>query len=222
MISLFLETSTEKGCVAIMKKDALLFHQYLPMGHLHSQFLIPTIHQAMQCLQLSFDQLQYLTIGIGPGSYTGIRVSTMTIKSFAYALNIPVVPVCSLKCFIPQEIHDHDFASIIDAKIGGLYVCKGKMCQGEIEYLSSPQICSLNQFSTEIANTRFLVSPHPHLLKKKMESLPLSSSLIWSETSPDPRHIGKIALKMYKNGEAVSYQEVSPLYLQKIEAERNH
>lgn len=89
MISLLIETCTERGVIAFFKGTDLIYERELPYGYQNSQHLLPEIQQTFQKLALSPQQLQFITVGRGPGSYTGIRIGVMVAKTLAYALKIP-------------------------------------------------------------------------------------------------------------------------------------
>ena len=50
----------------------------------------------MKQASLSFDQLDAVAVGKGPGSYTGLRIGVSAAKGLAYALDIPLIAVESL------------------------------------------------------------------------------------------------------------------------------
>jgi tRNA threonylcarbamoyladenosine biosynthesis protein TsaB len=71
-----------------------------------------------------------IIIGIGPGSYTGLRIGVVVAKMFAWNNNIPVRTVSSLAIFASSSSFDGLILSEIDARRGnsflGLYRKNGK------------------------------------------------------------------------------------------------
>ena len=124
MLTLLIEASTERGMIAILDKENILFHEELPFGYNNSKYLLPTIEKALHVTNLSVKQLSTIAVGIGPGSYTGIRIAAATAKALSYACKIPLVGICTLEGFVPNR--DGSFATIIDAKISGTYLIKGR------------------------------------------------------------------------------------------------
>lgn len=63
--------------------------------------------------------LSHVAVTIGPGSFTGVRIGLSFAKSFAYALNVPVVGVTSFDC-ARIDGGDHQ-VYLIDSKRGDFY-----------------------------------------------------------------------------------------------------
>jgi len=62
----------------------------------HSVHLIPIIEQALQASGTVGSSLSGISVGIGPGSYTGTRIAVSAAKTLAWAWNVPVVGVSTL------------------------------------------------------------------------------------------------------------------------------
>lgn len=217
MTFLVIETSTERGCVALFKENILIYHCKLPFGLQNSKSLFPEIVKAFTNLSLNPADLKWIAVGVGPGSYTGIRVGAMTAKTFAFALNIPLIGICSLSGFVPD--FDGSFASVIDAKIGGVYLQCGNVSQGVVSWLSEPSLCSLENAVEILKDIKTLISPNYGLLKQKFESLVKNSNWNWVESDPFPTAMAKIARHKYDRGEFSSDQQLNLLYLRKTQAE---
>lgn len=217
MISLVIETSTERGIVALFKENALIYEGKLPFGLQNSKSLFPEIVKAFTALSLNPTDLKWIAVGVGPGSYTGIRVGAMTAKTFSFALNIPLIGICSLCGFVP--CFDGSFASVIDAKIGGVYLQQGIVKQGIVSWISEPALCSLENAVEILKDVKTLVSPNYSLLKVKFENLTKNSNWTWIESDPSPREMAIIAKNKYEKGEFSSEQQLDLLYLRKTQAE---
>ncbi len=203
MISLLIETSTERGIVALFSDEKLLHLVELPVGYQNSAHLLPTIQEAFEKVQVKPTDLKLIAVGIGPGSYTGIRVGAITAKTLAYALQIPVVGICSLDGFIPEM--ECKFAAVIDAKIGGVYV--------QLDH-SIPAVHPLEQAVDLLKNVDVLVTPYAQHLKQKM-----SGPWRWIERYPDPLHLIRLAYSKYHTGDYSNEGHLDLLYLRKTQAE---
>ncbi len=80
----------------------LLAYQHSLKQRSHSEFLNFSIQEIFQKSNTEFQNLSWIACGIGPGSFTGIRVATSIAKSFGYLLKKPVVPVNSLRLLASQ------------------------------------------------------------------------------------------------------------------------
>ena len=71
---LALETSTDICSVSIRKGvDVFNFHESLPRQH--TENLLSVISELLNESKLGFKDLDAIAVGVGPGSYTGVRLS---------------------------------------------------------------------------------------------------------------------------------------------------
>ena len=68
-------------------------HECRPQSLVH---LHPVMAQALAEAGLGMDQMDGIAVGVGPGSYTGIRIAVTAAKTLAWANRIPLVGVSSL------------------------------------------------------------------------------------------------------------------------------
>lgn len=89
----------------------------------HSQKLQPQIELALRQAGITLSQLTHIAVGIGPGSFTGLRVALATAKGLGVALGIPMVAIPSLALFAAGCVTDADtIISTTDAFRNEIYV----------------------------------------------------------------------------------------------------
>ena len=97
MYILNLETSTKNCSVAIAKNGkTVAIRQIAEEGYSHAEFLHEFIEQVLKESEITFDDLQAIAVGKGPGSYTGLRIGISAAKGLCYALEIPLIAVDTL------------------------------------------------------------------------------------------------------------------------------
>ncbi len=97
MTILAMDTSTETLTIALGDDTGQLIAEYsLVMGKRHATLLHPVIDDMLAKLCLTPKDLTGIAVGVGPGSYTGVRIAVTAAKSLAFALSIPVLGVSSL------------------------------------------------------------------------------------------------------------------------------
>lgn len=217
MISLIIETATERGVVAIMRDEKILVRLDLPYGYQNSKFLLPKIQEAFQKANLKPADLNLVIAGIGPGSYTGIRVGAVAAKTIAFALHIPLIGVCSLEGFVPDGTGA--YAAVVDAKIGGVYLLIGHSVQGKAVECALPKVLPIEEAINEISEVAILVTPNAILLKNKFEKFSPTKQWIWEEAAPNPAVIARAGLAKFNAGEFTLDGSLELLYLRKTQAE---
>lgn len=93
---LALDTATSACTVAVVDGDNVLAELSLQVPRAHSTRLMPLIAQAIAESGLLRTELDALAVGVGPGSFTGLRIGLATVKGLAFALGKPCVPVSTL------------------------------------------------------------------------------------------------------------------------------
>jgi tRNA threonylcarbamoyladenosine biosynthesis protein TsaB len=209
MFSLVIDTCTERGCAAFYDGNQVLFQGQFPFGLNNSKYLLPEIDRGFKTLGKSVDDLDYVAVGVGPGSYTGIRVGVITAKTIAFAAQKPLVTFCSLEAFQPTQ--EGSFAAILDAKIGGAYVLKRKE--------NSPRIMPLNDLAQYLQDVRILVTPNAAVIKKKIDDLYQKNSWIWEEVDPNALHLCQLSAQRFAERDVTDSRQVELLYLRKTQAE---
>ena len=83
-------------------KNILASYQYAA-GKQHGEIAVPIIQQMMEQLLLTPQDISKLMVGIGPGSYTGLRIGVTIAKTWAQSLTIPLVTISSLSLMLPDS-----------------------------------------------------------------------------------------------------------------------
>lgn len=96
MRTLIIDTSTEYLYVSFVENEKEIF-SFLEEGkNDHSEKLVKKIEEGLKKLSLEVKDFDNIIVGIGPGSYTGLRISLTVCKIFSWTLQIPLYTVSSL------------------------------------------------------------------------------------------------------------------------------
>src|SRR5215470_17676078 len=90
---LIIETSGRPGRVALAVGESLLAAVQLEEVRRHARDLAPTVAELLRGQGWKPRDLQGVIIGLGPGSYTGLRVGVISAKVLCYAVGCPLVGV---------------------------------------------------------------------------------------------------------------------------------
>lgn len=89
---LILETSG-RSRVGVAVGGVVVATEDLPAGRQQNRHLLPTVERLIRDCGLTPRGLTHVAVGIGPGSYTGLRVGLTAAKTLAYALGCSLVAV---------------------------------------------------------------------------------------------------------------------------------
>lgn len=94
---LHLETSTTNCSVALAENDRVIGHRALNEGYSHAENLHRFMAELLQSVGCKPTDLSALCVSKGPGSYTGLRIGVSAAKGLAFALNMPLISLETLK-----------------------------------------------------------------------------------------------------------------------------
>ncbi|MGG3454926.1 tRNA (adenosine(37)-N6)-threonylcarbamoyltransferase complex dimerization subunit type 1 TsaB [Paenibacillus rhizolycopersici] len=90
------DTATSSLAVAVTEGGRVLAERNIHAERNHSAYLVTAIGDCLEAVGLAKQDLDGIAVGIGPGSYTGIRIAVTTAKTLAWSLRLPVYGVSSL------------------------------------------------------------------------------------------------------------------------------
>jgi tRNA threonylcarbamoyladenosine biosynthesis protein TsaB len=93
---LAVDTTTERGSVAVTEDDSVSGEVRLASPEGHSRRLLPAIDFLLQSLGLRPADLDAFAVTTGPGSFTGLRVGLSTVQGLALGAGRPCLGVSAL------------------------------------------------------------------------------------------------------------------------------
>ena len=94
-----IDAVSEKSNISLFSNDECIF-EYNECKN--SSFLPKAINSCLSQTDYKLDQLDFIAVTIGPGSYTGIRVAISISQGIAYSLSIPLVPINTMNYIFSQ------------------------------------------------------------------------------------------------------------------------
>ncbi len=113
-----IETSTKNCSVSISKDSEIIGLKELNTGgYSHAEMLHPFINEVMKNAKLSFNDLDAISVGKGPGSYTGLRIGVSAAKGLCFANDLPLIAINSLEILAAScRIDEGLIVPMIDAR----------------------------------------------------------------------------------------------------------
>lgn len=112
--------------VALHQSGNLLALMELHQENVHSRELMLLVAQIMERSGISVEQLDAVAVSSGPGSYTGLRIGVSIAKGLAFAQDIPLIGVDTLKALAKRAqsfvFGDSHIIPMLDARRMEVYV----------------------------------------------------------------------------------------------------
>lgn len=168
---LIIETATTRGLIALCERDAVNSVQELVLANANSRLLEPSLDALLKNAGLQPKDLEFVAVGQGPGSYTGLRVGAASAKAIACACGIPLVGLSSLRGFVPPPDFLGAYLAVIDAKIGGVYVLEAVKTKEGITFLSEERLVPFEQFVEVLERVPYIVTPCFEPLARRLQGI---------------------------------------------------
>lgn len=123
MILLALDTSTPTACLAIRTEEGRILPGAIEPGTRHGRTLVPRIRDLLRDAGCRAADLDAVAVGLGPGSYTGLRIGVTAAKTLAFAAGARLLPLDSLALIARNAPDEIERISVVaDAQRHDLYV----------------------------------------------------------------------------------------------------
>ena len=120
MIFLCCDTATPAESVAVVRDGVVLADRVAVRGKVHGPTLIDTLHETLAEAGLTPGQVDVVVCGLGPGSFTGLRIALATLKGMALALDRPLYGVRTVEAF--RHAHPGErVVAVVDARRGEVF-----------------------------------------------------------------------------------------------------
>jgi len=137
------DASTKFLTVALADNGETIGSFHEDVGMNQSTLLMPTIESILKEAGCALNELDGIAVGVGPGSFTGLRIAITTAKGLSMVSGVPVVGVPTLDLiaynFIGQGAY---LLPVLDARKNRVYAClyhsDGLTITPKTEYLLEP------------------------------------------------------------------------------------
>lgn len=201
MITLFIDTCTEILNVALIKDGIILGSSTISSSE-HSKHTMPEIEKLFKNNNIDPKSVNKIMVTNGPGSFTGIRIGVTIAKTYAWACNINVIPISTLKAYALSYDDFDYYIPMIDARRGYVYAGIYNKKYEEVKHDSYISIDKLIEKANVLNNVLFISN----------------SNFNDIETVSTKINLQKI-YEYYKDEDGINPHALMPNYLKKTEAE---
>ena len=119
---LAIDTSTEALSIALLTEQGTS-ERGLETAREQAEQILSLIDAVLGEAGVRLSQLDGIAAGVGPGSFTGVRISVAVAQGLSYGAGVPVVPITSLEAlaFPLIETGADRVIACLDARMGEIY-----------------------------------------------------------------------------------------------------
>jgi tRNA threonylcarbamoyladenosine biosynthesis protein TsaB len=218
-----IETGTEVCSVALSRSGRLISLRENSRERNHAQELGIYIKDLFEENQIDADDLDAVAVGMGPGSYTGLRIGVSMAKGICYGTNIPLIAVSSLRSMVRVALEEYEaglldidaldtasFCPMIDARRMEVYT---QLFNYNVEELSKvkAEIIDNESFLQYADGREFVIFGNG--AAKCTELLP---DAVLVSVSPSARGIVRLAEESFNAGKFEDIAYFEPFYLKEF------
>ncbi|MDB6083714.1 MAG: glycoprotease, partial [Gammaproteobacteria bacterium] len=119
---LALDTATEACSVALLTDDGV-FGIFKEVGRGHAEQILGMVDSVLAEAGIPLGMLDGMAAGVGPGAFTGVRISVSVAQGLAFGAGLPVVAVTTLEALALQALSGDagQAMACLDARMGEVY-----------------------------------------------------------------------------------------------------
>jgi tRNA threonylcarbamoyladenosine biosynthesis protein TsaB len=88
----------------------------------HATQLLPLARRALAALGATIADVDRIGVGVGPGTFTGLRIGVATARALAQATGAALAPVSTLEALAEAAATDRPVLAVLDARRGEAFV----------------------------------------------------------------------------------------------------
>ena len=181
----------------------------------HSEVLVPAIERVLRSAALELQNLDVIAVGLGPGSFTGLRVGITTAKMLAFASNKKIVGIPSLQILaVAQSTPEGPIAVLMDAKKNKVYAAVYDIKnEGQIIQLRKPVLTGVRDILKKIPRKSWVLAllpldPGSQSVLKERGCHP-----VLDPRPPQAADVARMGMDLAKKNKFIRAEDLKPLYL---------
>ncbi len=146
-------------CSAALLIDGVIIQRLEYAPRRHGELILPMMYSVLAEAELSLCALDALAFGCGPGSFTGVRIATAVAQGVAFAADVPVVAVSTLRAVAQGQFRrggQRQVLTALDARMDEVYWGCFMIDDKNLARALAPEVvCAPTQVSCPLASTWF-------------------------------------------------------------------
>ncbi|MBQ7375800.1 MAG: tRNA (adenosine(37)-N6)-threonylcarbamoyltransferase complex dimerization subunit type 1 TsaB [Clostridia bacterium] len=149
---LSVDSSATVASVALCENGRLLAEYTLNNKNTHSETLLPMIESLISFFSMEVGDVDLFAVSTGPGSFTGVRIGTATVKGLAFASDKPCVGVSTLEAIAYNlRFHKGIVCPVMNARRSQVYTAIFRSDGEKLERLTEDLAISISELDGMLA-----------------------------------------------------------------------
>lgn len=231
MLILALDSTAVAASVAVTEDARLLALYHLNNGNTHSETLLPMVESIMTRLGRRMEEINLFAVSAGPGSFTGVRIGTATVKGLAFGRNKACVGVSTLEALAENMADTARVGEIVcpvmNARRSQVYNALFRVTPDGLVRLTEDRAIAIADLEAELRAMDAAATFPVHLVGDGVTvTLANASDPAFFRAAPallreqNAYSVAKCALRAARAGKTVTDGELAPVYLRPCQAER--
>lgn len=119
MYSMIVDSSTKTLYIGLVKDNKVIDERYVSGRNDHAKNILATIEDVLAKENIKINELHSIICGVGPGSYTGVRMAVTVGKMIATNTNVKLYGISTL--YLMSSGYEGKVVSYIDARRGNSF-----------------------------------------------------------------------------------------------------
>lgn len=214
--------------IAILNENGVLAEYNVNYKKTHSQTLLPMVEEVMNMLGIKPEELDYIAVTSGPGSFTGLRIGASVAKGLGLALDKTLVPVPTTEALAYNfQGSDYLICPIMDARRNQVYYGMYEFAQEngkaeEVVPVGADDIKNVIVKVNELGKKAVFLGDGVDVYEKTLvEAVKVPYALAPKQSRLQrAASLGMAAVERIKEGKNVDAMEFVPEYYRLSQAER--
>ncbi|WP_226063574.1 tRNA (adenosine(37)-N6)-threonylcarbamoyltransferase complex dimerization subunit type 1 TsaB [Kaistella polysaccharea] len=214
---LHLETSSRNCSVAISDGEHLIsLCEEVSENYKQSESLHVFVQWVLEGAKLTLEDIDAISLGKGPGSYTGLRIGSSSAKGFCYGLNVPLIATNSLETMIEPFLNEgYDLIiPLIDARRMEVYAAVFDGTSGNLLVETEAKILDDQSFNEYPGKKILFVGDGSN---KAQDILQSTDAVFKADVFPSAKYLIKKAVEKFKQKEFEDVAYFEPFYLKEFQ-----
>ncbi len=207
------DTSTRFLSIALLEGEYLISFHHEDAGIRHSELLVPTIKEMLDRIRWKPSDIELMVVGLGPGSFTGLRIGIATVKGLAAILGSRVMGVPSMDAMIRNIKSPHGLiAPLLDARKEKVYTCIYEYANGAFRKNTDYTLTFIDDLLDALDEKVLFFGDAIDKYREKLSASPMADHDGNVDWYPRATELGRIGYERAMLG-TDDPEQLNPLYL---------